>query len=246
MGVGPVPIKKHTELTDKEVAGVMDHADGSVPDAKLSGVLELARIPDTSPLRNYGYGGILWDAFFESLDGFETDGTGTAVLSAQRMRIASAAVIGSYHVLYKSPSGTLASPTWAKKRRIKTRFLFSHITDIEAWILSGSGGDWGATDRHIGFKHVNGTLYGTVADGTTENTLNCGAVFAGISMLLELVFTPGSECRFYVDGVDKGALTTNLPSGTTEAKYIFWVEVKTSVAGFRSMDVAEWRFLQEP
>ncbi|GAI17839.1 unnamed protein product [marine sediment metagenome] len=63
MGVGLVPIKKHTELTDKEVAGVIDHADGSVdlltkgtyvPVNKAGDTMTGNLVPDPTDAHDFG------------------------------------------------------------------------------------------------------------------------------------------------------------------------------------------------
>ncbi|GAI57665.1 unnamed protein product, partial [marine sediment metagenome] len=69
MGVGLVPIKKHTELTDKEVAGVIDHADGSVdlltkgtyvPVNKAGDTMTGNLVPDPTDAHDFGSAAKRW------------------------------------------------------------------------------------------------------------------------------------------------------------------------------------------
>ena len=77
------------------------------------------------------------------------------------------------------------------------------------------------TTAHVGFKFVTSgsgfqpaNLYGTVADGTTEAITPSLAIIGSTSAptYLKLVFTPGTDCKFYLNQVLVATLTTNLPS----------------------------------
>jgi len=99
--------------------------------------------------------------------------------------------------------------------------------------------------RHVGYKIINATLYGTVANGTNESTLEIETLPMGAWRTLDVIFTPGVEARFLVDGVDKGTITTNLPSGTTHASSLFRASIYNTIAGGRSFHITEVRSLQE-
>jgi len=97
------------------------------------------------------------------------------------------------------------------------------------------------TNAHIGFKVIDNTLYGTVADGTTEATLNLGTITANSICTLECVLTPATECRFYVNREDKGAITTNLPTGNTSR--VFDASIHNTEAADKTLSLYEVRFL---
>jgi hypothetical protein len=70
-------VTKHTDLTDKEVNGVIDHADGSVTDAKLlSGVGlndgQIAKLPVASQGQVLTRGASAWQAQTPSGGGFNS------------------------------------------------------------------------------------------------------------------------------------------------------------------------------
>ena len=144
--------------------------------------------------------------------------------------------------------------SWDKKRRFSIRagltgtWSAGDVLNIfMGYALKSTSAGYRPNDpqtyRHVGFK-LNGTnLYGTVADGSTESTLSLGAWSSG---RLECVFTPGQECRFYVNGEDKGAITTNLPSGTLHADYFFDVSLMNAAAAHNSgVQIFEVRLYQE-
>jgi hypothetical protein len=74
------------------------------------------------------------------------------------------------------------------------------------------------THDHFGFKLIGGlslTIFGSVADGTTESTvsLDVGTYVTGKQLLrLKAVLTRGTDCKFYINGVLKGTIATHLPT----------------------------------
>ena len=138
--------------------------------------------------------------------------------------------------------------TWDKKRYFCVKGLILMYSAQYIHIVTGNISSYSAsanTERHVGFKVVDNVLYGTVGNGTAESTLEIETLTETVSRILEVAFTPGVEARFYVDGVDKGAITTNLPSGTTHAEYLFFTSVYNTEAVNKSLRIMEVRAMQE-
>jgi len=179
---------------------------------------------------------------------YATTGSGTVSWYDNYVGLGTGTTSGSTVKTYKRFYGFNNTYSWDKKRVFGAEVYFSSYTNQVVWIVSGWITDItasSATDRHIGFKLVNGTLYGTVADGTTEATLTLKTLSSDAHMTLEYVYTPGSEVRFYVDGVDKGAITTNLPSGTINALYALFASVYNSAAEQKRLNIYDIRVIQE-
>jgi len=138
---------------------------------------------------------------------------------------------------------------WGDRRRyfaVRTRFL--DVGDMYLHLVHGGISDLAAsanTARHVGFKVVGNVLYGTVADGTAESTLTIETLAAGVGRLLEAVLFPGVEARFWVDGVDKGALTTNLPSGGTDSHLLLNCSIYNTAAVNKRFEVHDVRVVVE-
>ena len=143
-------------------------------------------------------------------------------------------------------AGGSPQPTYTKIRRFSafvaptsvaaTFTAFLGIQDIEAnaaLVLTG---------RHIGFKlnpTASGNWFGTVANGTTESTLDTGVAAAtGPGVLLSLTFD-GTTATFYVNGVAKGTITTNLPTaiGTNELLMTAYID-NAAVANSRILTMS--------
>ncbi len=152
-----------------------------------------------------------WMTIFESLDGYDI---ALATIGAVSVTLETAATTSSQAKAIKNPILNFNGLTWDKDRKIRTKVRFFTNTNQSIWLISGDI----STARHIGFKVLDGVLYGTVADGTTESTLNCGSVStSGNGVSLETRFETGVGAEFFVDDISKGTITTNLPSGTAFA-----------------------------
>jgi len=143
--------------------------------------------------------------------------------------------------------GGAPQPTYTKIRRFSafvapaasvaaTFTAFVGIQDIEAnaaLVLTG---------RHIGFKlnpTASGNWFGTVADGTTESTVDTTiAAATGPGVLLAFKFD-GTTVTFYINGVSRGTITTNLPTaiGTNELLMTLYID-NAAVANSRTLQVS--------
>lgn len=72
------------------------------------------------------------------------------------------------------------------------------------------------TDRHVGvITDAAGTVYGSVADGTTQTKTALSGVTANVQNVYQIKFVSGSSAKFYVNGTLKATITTNLPTGSS-------------------------------
>jgi len=207
-----------------------------------------AAVPPAPAEPYYPYGGIFIDEAFESLDGWLQATTGSGGISLPGYgyaTLSTGTTANSVAYLRRELDQTLNAATWDKKRKFKARLFISSLptgADDHVWVVSGERDVY----QHIGFKIVAGTLYATVGNGTAESTLSIQAVAAGDSLLLEAVLTPGVGCEFFVNGVSKGTLTTNLPTGTTYADWMVGLEAhNASTASDLNIRVGEYMLLQE-
>lgn len=71
-------------------------------------------------------------------------------------------------------------------------------------------------ERHIGWKIINGDLYASNADIATQAITDTLVDLAAVDQRtrLKVVFTPGTDCKYYVNNVLKVTHTTFLPTAT--------------------------------
>jgi len=154
----------------------------------------------------------------------------------------------SYAYIYKYSFGLFGTPTWDKKRYFGVYAYLGTYSAQYTHVVSGFATPNASanTKPHIGFKLINADLYATVADGVAESTLLIETLTDVASRRLECILDPAvPECRFYVDGVDKGALTTNLPSGTSYAFYLLYASNYNTEAATKIFRIYSSRTFQE-
>ena len=176
-------------------------------------------------------------------------GSGNAYWYASYVMSQTGATLNSYIQLYKAALGLSGAYSWDKKRFFGVYVYLDTYSAQNIHIVSGYCPGTGAanTYRHIGFKLIDDTLYGTVADGTTEATTTAiETLTAAVYRRLECVLDPSiPECRFYVGGVDKGAITTNLPTGITDSDYLLCSTIHNTEANYKDFYFLEARTFQE-
>lgn len=189
---------------------------------------------------SWGVKPITWVCLFESLDGLwdNPGGTGSVTLQLNSATVATGGTTGGIGRLRKSLA-LFPGATWNRRRGLRTQIDLSSITNQTAYIVSGIVGN------HLaGFKVVNNALYGVTDDGV-EETLDLGVTLvAATPYELECHFVPGLEARFYVDGVDKGAITTHLPTGPTY-HYLMDLYIINTADENKEMRASYWDFEQE-
>lgn len=227
------------------------HIDGGVDE--ITGALDTAALAEALRVL-HDYGGFWWfNNHWIPTGMLRTNfgASGSVTWSSSYARPQTGATLNSHARVYKSISArTTGLYSWSHARRWRAHINFRDFNDCNIHLGMGDIPNTGApnTGRHIGFKLLTDrNLYGTVADGTTEATLLLqGPYGASFQRLLEVVFTPGVEARFYVNGVDMGAITTNLPTGTSWAGYILHAGIHTTVAANKYFEIKNLRVIVEP
>ncbi len=204
----------------------------------------------------YHNNSIFWHTFFDSLDGFTVTGTngGAVTLSASAVILGKDTTsLNGLASLIKTPLYPMTAYTWDKPRKFKARvnIACTDMNHTRAVFAIGNILTPVSTGRHFGF-YLDETmgLVGTVADGTTQATTALMTLVSGTTYLLEAILTPGGNVEFFVDGVSKGTISTNLPTGTTDSGQVFKVRVSTDgvAAGAAAFTwgMSEYAFLQQP
>ena len=177
---------------------------------------------------------------YTGASGAITDGAGGVSVDSQT-------TINGYADLYKLLSPFKPALTWPKKRTVvlNVDFSFSDGGNDEFWLVSGERGN----NRHIGFKVISQVLYGTCYQAAeTEVALSGGAnpAFAYQEYSLKFVYDGANSVKFYVDGVLRGEITTNIPTGSSDANRLWNVYAKTLTAGWHSnIKISSYSFYQE-
>ena len=182
-----------------------------------------------------------WLTLFESVDGFVQTivGTGTVTLDGNDVVLATSAVANDSVDLAKEPSW-LGLATFSQRSFMRSAVVVNSITSQEIYIKVGRSDTQG-----YGFKIINGSLYGTTHSGTTESTVLLQTISISTAYQLEARYLPSDKVVFFVDTIEKGVLTTNLPSPAVTANdKLMTLRVKTTTTAARNMQVSYFEYLQ--
>lgn len=219
---------------------VIDHPAESVVGDKIE---EGAEIHVAGSFDRYDFH---WFCLFESLSGLSQllSGTGAISLSGAYAQLATGATQYSYASLYKALDISNVF-SWDKKRKFRTRVYFSANTDQLLYFAFGNTQSIDAT-KYIGFKVDNGDVYAGVCDGNDETLSDTGVnISAGSSYDFEIIFTPGVDAKFYINDTLVATITTNLPTGVTDANFLMTTFLRTMASVDKQVRFSYWDVWQD-
>jgi hypothetical protein len=134
--------------------------------------------------------------------------------------------------------------TWDKERIWKAAMWLGTLSaQIFRFGIGYMAGD-SVHARHVGFLLLNGALYGTVGNGTVETLLRLTDPAGTNTYYYKIHFLPGESAEFFIDGVSKGKITVNLPSGTIDPWITFQAWLKNTAAANKQMQIFGYEFQQ--
>lgn len=237
-GVTPPSLRSADDLMD-DMLGL---GYGNILGSDIEGLINLLNNQSKGlAFTRYMYEGISMFTVFESLDGFTVSGGVTIAGDIVKVTTAGSGADNQYIAKYLSLQ--IATPSWDKPRRFKTKVQLRDDANQTGYIIMGQVG----TARHVGFKVVDNDLYSSVGNGTAEaNALLIENFTAVESYVLEAILEPGVQARFIVDGVEYAPVTSGLPSGTVSAGFFVSVDLTESAAEVKEIWLSQWHFLQDP
>jgi hypothetical protein len=193
-------------------------------------------------VQSWGTEPIIYRTAFDSLDGFEnwSDGTGSAELYADHDYVSlqtGAETGGTGRIIKKS--SYFFGIGWLRRKKFRTIIYCSSITNQTAYILLGLH-----LGHYLGFKIVDGDIYGCANDGT-EALTDAHAISAETGYEIECHFNPGCEARFYVDGADIGAITTHLPTDASTTVFLINSGIIADADENKELRLSAWELEQE-
>ena len=167
---------------------------------------------------------------WRSLDGFTVGGDAAYSVTCQdaTVLLATGYAAADYDCFLKSAS--LRHFLVAAGKVITVEFIISwlsHTSFQTIWLrMAQAGEDPPIIDHVFGWKILNADLYAENDDGTTQTITDTGVNITSTTQFtrLKMVFTPGTNIKFYVNDVLKVTHTTNLPTG---AHHVFHCHIRT-------------------
>jgi hypothetical protein len=204
--------------------------------------LNTTNAPSSGGSGNFERNDYHWFTLFESIDGYAKDGD--PIVNSEYVSIVTTNVIDNKCALQKRATYSMDF-SWDKKRKISFGFRIMNATPAQNVLIGTGVAQYTAlTFRKVGFYISNYTLYAIVADGTGYTTLNLMEINNTTTYICEALLQPKTNVKFYVNGVFKGIIETNIPSGSTDASWLLDIEVTTKEAVSNALWVTYWDFWQ--
>jgi len=170
--------------------------------------------------------------YWDSLDGYTKTltGSGTVTAGVGRLILDTGATLGSTSQILS----TLNFVRYQYYHRIWYYFCLNRVTDVEAWITNIDASAPNTTASQFGVYIENDSLYAYVADGTNFTKVFLDTIAPWTDRSVTIEYTPpiiDGSVKFYVNGVLKATITTNIP---TYHMYRL-IYVKNNVAAIRRL-----------
>jgi hypothetical protein len=239
-------------ISSTEIVGQKDGADMVVLDTDGKITCQTLEAASGAGLANFHYNGLLYCTILDSDDALyksTTDGDGFAgiVSGGGKARVKPGDHANDVAWLARvMATSSPETPTWGKRRRVKFTMYFNANSDQLFNI--GIGGTDDYARRQVCFSILGNDIRGRTGDGSSGTTTSTGqTISAGNAYTFEIDFMPGSYAKFYINGTLYLTITTNLPSGTTDAHIIMSVWGRDDLSTHGALvEYVAWYFIQEP
>jgi len=143
--------------------------------------------------------------------------------------------VNSHAAVYKYLAFVSPALTWPKARTLIINVDFSGSDGGNDGFLLVCGRR--ANYKHIGFKVVSQVMYGTCYNGsesTVQLTGGAKPAFSYGEYSLKFVYDGAASVKFYLNGVERGEITTNIPSASSYANRPFDIYCETLTEGWHA------------
>lgn len=195
---------------------------------------------------------IIWDeyfyyhTFFESLDRASSTGTGgTTTINSTGLVLETGGTSANNRVLSLNVDNSVLF-SFTKNSRFRTACMIESVTQLDnqtTYIMSNL--ETGVSQDGYGFKISGSTISGLVMKAGSETTKSLGTFPNATMTKLEARYYAGNRVVFYVDGVEKGGLTTGLPALTGLPEMLYYFKITTSENETKILTVQDFEYIQE-
>lgn len=162
-----------------------------------------------------------WFTVFESMDGYSktVDVGGAFSIGYNGVTSATGTTIYDLNTFEKYVlNNSYNQFTWDKRRSISFCLEPSNVTDKEEALGMGDVQLSDNRVNHVGFYFLNNAVYGSTGDSTTATLLDLSTTLSINTIYnFKINYIPGVGAEFFISGVSKGTMTTDLPSGDGNA-----------------------------
>ena len=211
-------IEAGESLQSHKAAAIIDHVVASIVADKIK--------KEEVIVEKLAWDKILITSEFESLDGWHKGGIGaytmTVVLGGTKIRTGNNDGDTAY-IACVPPLGMGENPNFDNKPSMQVRVAVMDNDFAEGHIHIGFPGFQVTNEDYIGFKLIGGNIYAVCrAGGANETSVDItGGLYSGSFHDYKVVWNSINNVEFYIDGVLKTTITTNIPYGDNQEAAIF-------------------------
>jgi len=180
----------------------------------------------------YSGKGLFFLDTYNTLDGYRQTKsvTGSILLTSTYVYISTGLTATGRADILKETGGITSKYSWEKGCNFLTRVNVAHGNDSGSLQFIGTG-SYGDGERGFGFEFINTKIRGYSVNGGTQVYVDLitglGNAYSA-NYEFEAIYTPGSKIEFYLDGVKKGEITTQVPTGTGNRDFLLRHYVRSS------------------
>lgn len=199
-----------------------------------------------------------FSTIFESGDGYDSSGTGTATVNPDGLALNSGSSNNDSVTFNKTPSPagvgieTLNILSFKQPQRFRANFAIDSTSNVTAYITRGV--NFGPTYPYYGFKIVNSTLKAVSRDNNTagETTVDIGTISTNTVYVVEARLLPGEKVVYYLLNnstnqlEEKAVINTNIPLlSNTNNRAFFEYFISTQDANNKLLTSSFFEYIQK-
>lgn len=221
-------------LQSHKAAAIIDHLISSIIADKIK--------KEEVIVEKIAWDRILIESQFESLDGWSQGGVGTPtitiVLGGTKLETGANDEDTAY-IACVPANGMGDNPNFDKKPFLQVRAKVMDKANAEAHIHVGFPGFQVVNEDYIGFKLAGNNIYAVCrAGGANETAVDItGGIESEDYHDYKVIYYSTSKVEFYIDGVLKTTITTNVPWGDNQEAAIFIGVKNPNDAGQQALGV---------
>ena len=184
-----------------------------------------------------------WFTFFESLDGYSKQGNAPTI-DETGVILTTTNVGGNFSHLLKNPATNILKFNTNTKFKLDINPGAGCFTSSTIYLTVGT---WGIGESYFGFEILDGVLYGSSSNPDTiaTNKTTLATLSDSVSTYtLEARLYDKGRIDFYLDNVQKGTVSTEIPIKQSFADIVFFY-LKTDNAAVKTITIPYFEYIQE-
>lgn len=178
-----------------------------------------------------------YNTWFDAVDGMEK--SGQSFTAAGQLILETAGTGTNQAYVTKVNPVILNALDFTQPSRLRVSIQPRHTTNQNLKMVVGDH-----NTQAYGFEIEDATLRGFAHNATTGTTKNILTITANTNYTMEARFFPGERIDFFVDSVDYGSITTNLPTDINTAEILWSISITEQEASLKGVELGQLEYIQ--